>query len=319
MTNYFDNNNLLSIILKWKKPLIILSLLAMVVSAIITSPFIIKPKYKSFAILYPANIIPFGTETPTEQMLQVLQSDDIRNGIINRFHLYAHYKIDTISNLQFRTDMDHEFSDNVNVGKTEYESVKLDVLDIDPVVANDIVNSMILQFNKKERTLQKEKSIELVKIIKTQLDKKKAEMDSMEDAIKNIRVNYGILDYGLQTRYATKEILHKGGDNGKKEETHDLIKSLKEKGGEFVSLNEHIYKVRATYDELKVQYENSLRDVEKDLTYSNVVTSPYPADKKTYPVRWLIMLISTCATLLFSVIAVAAIESYKEFRKGIEN
>ena len=210
--------------------------------------------------------------------------------------------------------MDNEFKDNISIGKTEYESVKMEILDIDPGVANEMVKSIISQFNEKERSLQKEKAIELVKIIKAQLDKKKVEMDSMEDAIKNIRVNYGILDYGLQTRYATKEYLHKSGSDDKKEGTHVLINNIKEKGGEFVSLNEHIYKVRATYDELKVQYENSLRDVEKDLTYSNVVTSPFPADKKSYPVRWLLMLISACATLLFSVIVVSSLESFRELK-----
>ena len=46
--------------------------------------------------------------------------------------------------------------------------------------------------------------------------------------------------------------------------------------------------------------KNANRDVYKKLTYSNVVTKPFPSDKKAYPVRWLIVVISVGVSLLFS-------------------
>jgi len=65
------------------------------------------------------------------------------------------------------------------------------------------------------------------------------------------------------------------------------------------------------YIELKTDYEVALRDVEKDLTYTNVVSNPIPADKKSKPVRWLIVCFSVFATLFISIAVLLFIEKIK--------
>ena len=310
MSEYFDNTNILKIVQKWSKQLVIVSVAALIISGIFSAPWFIKPKYKSTAVIYPANIIAFGSETPDEQMVQVFQSDDIKTQISNEFNLYETYGIDTVKDKSFRTKLLKEFDDNIKIDKTELVSVQIDALHPNPVVARDIVNRMIELFNQKERELQKEKAMELVTILKKQVDKKHVEMDSMDVLIKNLRMNYGLLDYPLQTRYATQSKLKTASGKGDSE-VNTMLKNLQEKGGEFVALNEHIWRVRGTYNDLKVQYENALRDVEKNLTYCNIVTSPFVADKKSYPVRWLIVAVSTISALLFSLIVISIIENLK--------
>lgn len=309
MSEYFDNTNILKIIQKYQKQLLIVSSAAVVLSVVFSMPWFIKPKYKSTAVLYPANIIAFGSETPDEQMVQVFQSDDIKTQIANEFNLYETYGIDTTKDKSYKTKLIKEFNENITIDKTELVSVQIEALHPNPVIARDIVNRMIELFNQKERNLQKEKAMELVTILKKQLEDKRHEMDSLDIMIKDLRINYGLLDYPLQTRYATQNYLKSSSGKGDNEVTA-MLKNLKEKGGEFVALNEHIWRIRGTYNDLKVQYENALRDVEKNLTYCNVVTSPFVADKKSYPVRWLIVVISTLSTLLFSLIVISVIENY---------
>lgn len=312
MSEYFDNTNILTIVQKRAKQLVIISTAAFILSIIFSSPWFIKPKYKSTAVLYPANIIAFGSETPDEQMVQIFQSDDIKTQIANEFNLFKTYGIDTASDKSYKTKLLKEFDENITVGKTELVSIKVEALDPNPVVAKDIVNRMVELYNEKERMLQREKAMELVTILKKQVDTKRAEMDSMDVLIKNLRLNYGLLDYKVQTKYATQSYL-KSGKSGNKtndSEAASMLKNLEEKGGEFVALNEHIWRIRGTYNDLKVQYENALRDVEKNLTYCNIVTSPFVADKKSYPVRWLIVAISTVSALMFSLIVISIIENY---------
>ncbi len=309
MSEYFDNTNILKIIQKYQKQLVIVTCATLLLSTIFSMPWFIKPKYKSTAVIYPANIIAFGSETPDEQMVQVFQSDDIKTQIANEFNLYETYGIDTTKDKSYKTKLIKEFNENITIDKTELVSVQIEALHPNPVIARDIVNRMIELFNQKERNLQKEKAMELVTILKKQLEDKRHEMDSLDIMIKDLRINYGLLDYPLQTRYATQNYLKSSSGKGDNEVTA-MLKNLKEKGGEFVALNEHIWRIRGTYNDLKVQYENALRDVEKNLTYCNVVTSPFVADKKSYPVRWLIVVISTLSTLLFSLIVISVIENY---------
>ncbi len=311
MSEYFDNSNILKIVQKYQKQLVIVTCASLLLSVIFSMPWFIKPKYKSTAVIYPANIIAFGSETPDEQMVQIFQSDDIKTQIANEFNLYETYGIDTTSEKSYKTKLIKEFNENITIDKTELVSVQLEALHPNPVIARDIVNRTIELFNQKERTLQKEKAMELVTILKKQLNDKRTEMDSMDVLVRDIRVKYGILDYALQTEYATEgSLISSPMQKANEQEVNTMLKNLQDKGGEFVALNEHLWRIRGTYNDLKVQYENALRDVEKNLTYCNVVTSPFVADKKSYPVRWLIVVISMISTLIFSLIVISVIENY---------
>lgn len=313
MTDYKNNSELLRLLIRWWKQLALVTVVAVILSAVFSSTFVITPKYKSFAVLYPANIIPMGTETPTEQMLQVLESDHIRDSVMDMYNLANSYGINMDAPAA-KTAMIREYQDNVVFKKTEYESVVIEVLDTDPEQARDMVNSIIFFFNRKERFLQKEKAMELVKILEEQVGKKKFEMDSMELVLTGIRKNYGILDYGLQTEYATErylEVISSPKLKANSEEIELLLEALKEKGGEFLSISEHLWRVRGGYNNLKEQLEAAVRDVEKNLTYCSVITNPVIADKKAYPIRWLIVLVSVMATLLLSILFLGVVENLR--------
>jgi uncharacterized protein involved in exopolysaccharide biosynthesis len=57
---------------------------------------------------------------------------------------------------------------------------------------------------------------------------------------------------------------------------------------------------RANYDRLLTEYERMVNDVTKELTYTNVVVYPEVSDKKVYPVRWLILLLTTVSAVFLS-------------------
>jgi len=311
MGNYLNAADLLKILVKWKKHFIIIGIATILISIIFSGPSFIEPKYKSFAILYPSNIIPYAGENQSEQMIQLLESDDIMRDINSTFHLMKHYKIDSAKDQYSQSRFMDVYKDNINFRKTEYESVEITVLDKDPKMASDIADSIIDLMNKKAKSLQKEKSEEVVTILKSQLDKKRIEMDSMELVLKELRTKYGIISYDNQAREVTREYLQAlslSGNPQAIDEAKHLIQNLEDKGCEFVSLNENLWRVRGTYNDIKVQYENAVKDVEKVLTYSNVISKPFPADKKSYPVRWIIVLIATISTLFLAFIFLAFVD-----------
>ena len=46
------------------------------------------------------------------------------------------------------------------------------------------------------------------------------------------------------------------------------------------------------------------------MTYSNVISRPFVADKKAYPVRWVIVALCGIGAFLMSILVVAAIEKF---------
>jgi capsule polysaccharide export protein KpsE/RkpR len=310
---FFSSFDLLQLVYKWRKHLLLVGFISLVASVIFSSPYFIKPKFKSFAIIYPSNLAAYSTESATEQMLQLAQSYDIRNRIIKEFKLYDHYEIDTLKGKSFRSEIYKRYDENINIKKTEYESMDITVYDTDPYVASQIVDSIIHYFDLKARALQVEKSYEVLVIAKEQLRKKKIEMDSMDAILRDYSKRYSILDYKSQSKEVTRgymKVLTSSNSRGLKEAT-ELFEGLKEKGTEFYSVSENLWRIRGTYNDIKQMYDNAERDVYKKLTYANIVTKPFPADKKSYPVRWLIVLISVGASIVFSFTVLLVINTKK--------
>ena len=314
MENIFSNMNLFKIMIKWRLHLIVVLAAAVGLSVLFSSSWFIKPKYKSTAVLYPSNLIPYSSETPTELMLQIFRSDDIRDSLITKFNLTSHYDIDK-NDRYYYTTVIKEFESNVDVRKTEYESVVIDILDNDPAIACNMVKEMVNLFNKKARKLQRDKSEEILKINEIQLEQKQTQIDTLKKKLDNLRMEYGILDYKVQTKESMKayyKMIGGGNVKGNMSSVTGTIDNLKTKGGDFILLSDLFNAATTAYNKLKEDYENALKDVTKELTYTNYVSSPIPADKKTYPVRWLIVVITTLTTLIFAMIIIMLLENAKK-------
>jgi uncharacterized protein involved in exopolysaccharide biosynthesis len=54
--------------------------------------------------------------------------------------------------------------------------------------------------------------------------------------------------------------------------------------------------------------------VEQVLPQKFVVSNAYPAEKKSYPVRWIIVVVSTMTSVLMAIIAILLIENIKGFK-----
>lgn len=313
MDNFFKTTYIFKLIFKWKWHLLIILAVAIVLSAVFSGPAFIKPKYKSYAVVYPANLTSYSNETPTEQLLQLLNSEDIVYAVIEKFKLYEHYHIDTLKPL-YKYRSRQKFDQYISIRKTEYESVYVEALDIDPLMAYNIVNELINQMNLKARNLQREKTKEILIMHYNHLMMKQAQIDTIEARLKFMRNEYHILDYFIQTEELTKGMVKEGTGNPNSE-VNRTLDNLRKYGGEQRLLESQLFNLTASYNDIKTAYDQALSDLNKELTYANIVTTPVPADKKTYPIRWLIVSISAFSALLLSLLFFSFIQERKKKKK----
>lgn len=277
----------------------LVALVAIVLSTILSSPWFITPKYRSMATVYPVNLNPYSTETRTDQLLQLLESNSIRDTLITRFDLGTVYEADTTARGGYFA-LYNEFKDRVTISKTRYESVMIEVLDEDPRRARDMVNGMLQQVNLLARRLQREKSYEVLNIAGRSVEHEKSKLDSVEARLDELRMQTGILQYEQQVRELTRGLMgmiQSGAPQSKQDEVRRMIQEMQEKGGEFNALTELAELFRSNYDRLLSEKERVVNDVTKELTYTNVVVYPEVSDKKVYPIRWLIVMLSTLSAL----------------------
>lgn len=315
MNSFFNSTGLLNLVMKWKIHISIITVLAIVLSILFSSSLFIDPKYKSFAIIYPSNLIPYSSETPTEQMLQLFKSDEISFALINKFQLAKHYGIDTTDS-RYLTELKNEINDNVKVRRTEFESIIVEVYDTDPQRACNMVSEIINLMNLKARSLQRDKTAEVVNIYQGQLIVKQKQIDSIQECLKVLREEYDIYDFNIQLKEYTRAYLNSvnSGRNGS-EVYNKMFENLQKHGGEYMFLGSYLASLAGSYNDIKIEYDKALSDLTKKLTYTNIVTSPQPSNTKAYPTRWLIVVISTLSSLLVTLIVISIIERARLRRK----
>lgn len=314
MNNFFDNQRIFQLIWNRKVHFIIVGAVAVLLSAIFSGPVFIKPKFKSTARIYPSNIWVMSEESETEQMLEIISSRDIKLKVINAFNLHEVYKVkrDDPHYLTYMLDL---YNQHVNAGKTKFETVEIKVMDYDPQRASDMCDSIIRFYNKKVRNMHKAKDLEMVKIARKNLDKKYGELDTLMAELDIVRKEYGILDFKSQVEKVTEGYMNalaggraSGADTRK---IQDLYNNLAEKGSQTRILENRFDNLLTTIDSLTTVHDIYLSEFEKDITYAHVVEYPVPADKKSYPVRWLIVAFTTISAVFLALLVFLVLDYRK--------
>lgn len=312
MDNYFNNTSLIRLLFKWKYHLAVVFILAVVFGAIFSGPAFITPLYKSEAIAYPANINSYSDESETEQMLQILQSQTIVDSVIQRFNLLEHYEINP-EYPYWRTVLHRRYNENVKIGKTPYEAISIVVTDKDPEVASAMASSILDLYDFKIASMHRDKRFEVVLMYRKQLDAKIKLIDSLKSRMEYLGSTYGLIDYSAQSQEIMRGFLKTfdGSDsrNVNTKAVVELKENIEKLGGDLLATVEMLQHESRTYVDIKVDYEQEMRFYQSNLTYSNIISPPFPSDKKAYPVRWIIVGLSAVGALLISILVIFIIEN----------
>jgi hypothetical protein len=308
MNPYLNNKTLLELALKWKYHLGVIALIAGAISIVLSSPIFLRPKYKSTSIIYPVNIKEYSEESYTEQMLEILNSGDIRDQMIQAFKLDEHYRISPQYQF-YKTALYGKYAEDVTFRKTENEAVKITVLDTDPIIACAMVDSLRKFYDRKVQSLHRVKVAEEYSIRKSELTRLKKEMDSLSDILGDLGRKYGVMEItgqseGISTAYFSA--IANGRDNTRLKEYFDNVAA---KSPEARSLMLRVEGASAQVVKVKELCDDAYRELSKTITYSVVVSPPYPSDKKDWPKRSIIVLMSVIFTLIMAMVVIGVIEN----------
>jgi hypothetical protein len=317
MKSFFDNQSLFTVIWKWKQHLIIVGVITIIASAVFSSPYFITPLFQSQARVYPTNTQSYSEESESEQMLEVFNSTDIKRQIVDAFELTSRYGIKE-DDPYFRTKILKKYDDRIECKKTEYESIELMARDADPQIASNIVDSLVAFYNRKILFLRQQKAFEEAFSYQNDLVRKKKEIDRVSSEMESLRKEYGLLDYEIQTEQVTMgymTALAEGANRTAVNDIKDLMTNLEKKGGQFFLLQRELEALEIQRDTINRRYDKAIAIAEKEETYTMVVEEPFPADKKSYPTRWLIVLVSLIAVEFLALLTVFSLEGIKSSKQ----
>lgn len=325
--NIFDSTALISYVNRKKKHLIVITAIAFVVSTIIS--FVITPKYQASVVLFPAssssishqlltqnvsekNIMNFGEEEEVEQLIQILNSDDIRNKVIEKYNLISHYKINPNSKYP-RTELYNRFNDNISFIRTEFMSVRIEVLDKDPQMAADIANDIASLIDTTMNRMQHERAYRAFKIVESEYFDLKGQIEYLEDSLRGLR-ELGINDYESQSEVFNTAYVKAIASNNKNDIKflEEKLKVLSKYGGAYVSIRDFLLHEKKQLSETKEKYAEAKVDAEQNLPHKYIVNYAFKPEKETYPIKWLIIITSTVATFILALVLLLVFELSKK-------
>lgn len=324
----FNSLSLPDMLLRWRSPIALVLFIALVGSIVFSSPWFIRPKFKSVVIMYPVStsgiskvllsdvsspkqdVMEFGADEQTEQMIQILNSNLIRDRIIEKYGLMTHYGIEQSSRRAF-TRLYEEYASNIDFRRTENMAIKITVLDTDPVVAANIANDISMLYDSTKTFMQRERAMQAYRIVEEEYHKLQLEIKLMEDSLTSLR-KLGVYDYETQSEMMNQQLaieIAKRNTGGIKA-LEDKLNVLALYGGAYVSLRNQLEHEKKQLSFVKARFDQAMVDATHSLPQKFVVNTAYPAEEKSYPIRWLIVFLSLLSTFILCVVTAATIERF---------
>ena len=311
------NTDILSILYKNRKHIFLITFISVIVATIITLPFILKPKFRSQAYLYPANMVPFFMEqnynnvSHSELLLQFFNSYDVRTDVRRKLRLDKHYGLDTTIS-KFQTYFDYMFEENIKTSLTRYESIELTVLDHDPDTAKLIASAIIESVNKLILKQHLSKFNEYISTNKAYLNAKRNRLDSLKERLQYLSKNYGLLDLTSQLREASRNYYRLMAEGKENVKLNEVFTNMQNYGPELITISNCIKEEAKTYAEVENDVEKAIRDFNRKLTYMIVASEPTKPDSKYWPKKGIIISITALASFLLSCLYFIYIGKVKE-------
>jgi uncharacterized protein involved in exopolysaccharide biosynthesis len=331
MRNHYDFSlvEVIRFVIQWKWPVLAITLLSGVVAAVFSGPQFITPKYASKVVLYPSTInsisgvvlsdnqfkdkdaLEFGQEEQAEYALQILGSSPLMNKVIQHFDLMRHYGIDPTGAYPY-TQLERHIKSNISFRRTELLSIEIQVLDKDPNKAAEIANYIAASLDTAKTEIQRQVASKAYQIVEKEYRLKLEEVETLKDAIDQMNTGNSV----VTNPYARK--------NKKAAREDALLNADKMQGsgsnlGTLLSLTESLSLQVEQLNELQRKFERAKVDLEEYIPHHFVVTPAAAAEKKAYPIRWMIVALSTVTTFFLSIILIILIEKVRSSYRSLMN
>lgn len=309
------NVEILRVLYFRRKQIFLVTLIASVLAFAIS--YLVKPKYRSIAYVYPANMVPFFMEqqnnaiSHTELLLQFFNSYNVRADVLKKFRLDRHYNLDTLDP-KFQTLYNYVYEENVITKQTKYESIELNILDTDPDTAQKIASGIIEAVNNIISKQHIKKFNEFVNVNRAYLVTHRKSLDSLQASMETFTKKYHLIDMGSQMREASKnyyKLLAEGKEN---KPLADAMNSMAEHGPEFFRLSNSFTEEAKLYASVENDLSKSVRDFSRNLTYMIVASEPTKPDVKYWPKRGVITIITAISSFLLACLYFAYAQRMKE-------
>ncbi len=200
-----------------------------------------------------------------------------------------------------------ELNDNYTFEKNDRGAIEITVQDQDHDIAAKMANSIVEQIDATNKQLLNENKTKILSIYESKLRQKRLEVQATSDSILSLKQKFGL--YNDISDLPTQVRASHSSDGLNYEAAMEKVKLLEEqRKGAIRELNNNT-----------VLYEQYRSTINSSVPTLYILEKAFPAERKSKPVRWLIVLASTLAAFVLTAFAVLLIEQYKNIKTIFKN
>lgn len=213
------------------------------------------------------------------------------------------------------THLFKEFDNKFKFTRTEFMALEITVLDHDSQMAANMANEIVRLLDTVKINMQRKRAMDGLKIVENEYFQLKAEIKVMEDSL-NILRGKGIHDYESQAEMINQQLAIEiaAGNTSAVKRLEAQLKVLAEYGGPYVSLRDALAYEKGNESRMKSKYNEAKIDAMNSLPQSFIVSEAFAAERKSYPSRVIIVLLTAIAVLFFTVIIILFLEKLSKIK-----
>jgi hypothetical protein len=314
----FDLIEIVKIGLKWKKQILIFAIFASIIVAIYA--MFLKNQFTSYSTFYPSNAIiggrdnmfretfqdaidPFGLENEVDRLYIIGNSSPLISGLISKFHMEEHYKIDIVNDPKGNEKLFKKFAKNYKVSKGAYGNLELTMTDYDTKLAAAIANEALIALQDKFRSYFVNSSKGIAEAMNMRMKYQDSTIRILTDSLVIMREKFGIYDIISPGR---KSEIHTTTKNARGLEEIQTVEELKDK-----------YVIdKAKYESIRNEF---LTIEHKSIPFLQIIQYPEPSGKKDGPFRTLMVLGTFAGCLFLGLLAAVLIEYFNQLKPLFNN
>lgn len=321
----YNSFSVVKFLWKWRK-WILISCLAIAVLSFICS-LAIKPRFKSTATIYAPrtnstakillneqnynerlDIKAYAIDAETEQMMQLLNATEIKDSLIAKYNLDDAYGINK-SQKGWQTKLYKILTSNFAIKRTDYGAIDIVITDWDAQRACNMATDVLRLIDTLKNRVEHERALAAYKILQHQVDSIEKEICRINDSLR-VCHEHGVFEFASQServmqQYAIAVAQGNTAAAARLAAEQEKLSIWGPKEAEWSQLIENFSK----YQSLCLQKMMDAQvDMNTDMPVKFVVNNPIVADKKFYPKKSIIVLVSTLCGFILSVFVLLMIE-----------
>lgn len=252
------------------------------------------------------DLLAYGETEDAERLLQILNSHRIRNRIIEKYSLYSHYDIDP-AEPGAKAAMGLTYNSNVSANLTRFGSIQVRVLDTDPELARDMANDMAYLVDSVANKMRNDRAKDAYDLATNTLANTSRQIAEAEDSLATLHA-LGIYDFEAQVQGLTAQY-GMALASGQPAAAKTIQRDLERIGALANGYNNLSAYLEAAYEQqalLKKRVQLMQVDAETKLPSSFIVDYASAADKKSKPVRWLIVVMTVVVSVAAAFLGMLA-------------